>query len=196
MKVQRNGSQVAQADLDTTDPFEVILSGVDCFEYFYCGSASLWIKLGKMRSTVTGGSGNYTYSWIVDCKTGPVTTYGNVDRVPLATCCATYFLTVVDNETGCVIKASRRYCGAIVVDIPIKDEIAVDSLIPGGGVGGGKGFGAQEEGVGIFPNPVQDVLVLSLDLNLEESRVVQVINNQGKVLYNNCLLYTSPSPRD
>ena len=181
MKVQRNGTQVAQADLDSTDPFEVIFENVDCFEYFYCGSASLYVKLKQMRSSVSGGSGNYTYSWIVDCKTGPVTFYNNVDRVPIAPCCATYFLQVTDNVTGCTINTTSYHCGPEEIHIGLGD-LPIDSLTSGGGT---KGFAAEPEDITIFPNPVQDVLVLSLDLNNEESRIVQVMNNQGRVLYSN-----------
>ena len=53
---------------------------------------------GSATSTVTGGSGNYTYSW----NTSPVQTTANASGIPAGT----YVVTVTDVDGGCTVTDS------------------------------------------------------------------------------------------
>ena len=118
LTVYDNGTSACSITFtNTTQELVCTFEDVLCFTFEACDdvSLSLYTKLGFMRSNLNPPGGNYEYQWRIDPDVGLHYYVWGVDRVPIATGCATYSLTVTDLDTGCKYRASKRACGAIEI---------------------------------------------------------------------------------
>jgi hypothetical protein len=139
---------------------------VACFEYVKCfsGSLSSFVKFGQHRVTAntSGGSGNFTYQWIVEvnkfnpgesnCSRGQVvysaTTSNNQIIIPCTGCNLLVYCIVTDNVTGCRFQYTRSLSGCSgVVLVPLKPA-------------GGGADEAQQNNIRILPQPGRQVLIV------------------------------------
>jgi hypothetical protein len=121
--------------------FEYYIGKVACFEYASCFTANLTssVKFGKQRvfANVSGGSGNFSYQWIVEvnkfnpgganCQRGAAvaTTVinGNGISFDCDDCNKLVYCIITDNVTGCVIQYTKSLgaCGGVAIG-PIELE--------------------------------------------------------------------------
>jgi len=147
---------------------------VDCHEVSINYSITDCIRRRNICPTVTGGSGSYSYFWNIDGKPlpieGPNVTTTN-RCAPLLCGNRTYFLQVIDNETGCVVNVAETI-GCIACRV--KQEPKLEAI------GGRKGQESREiDAFEIFPNPASDLLTLSYP-KVEGNLTWTLYNLQGQ----------------